>query len=570
MRTKIEARDRTGLTFTTFYDGGNMSKAAEAASRLEVTVELDKSFERFIPTGGDEGHAFEGQLQRLLTELSADLALPVEISLVVRLREGEGGEGAYRVKVAGQECRLPLLSEVPADVTARGLALAVADSVFSNRELCVTAEMADAVRDELWPGQESAMEPHGFRNLLREFVRRCVRIDRLKSSTPPPAGEARNGQSAGRVFEESVADMSAAALNLFLSKAQFERASGEGESAEDESSLRGLLRMMQDGIFYELGIMLPEVSVAADEGLEENEFRLQFNDLRLPPAPGLAPDQFLVNETTEWLARLGVTGEGVPRLGGQGGMVVVRDEDGALEKCRAAGIHVRGPWDFVILSARREINNNAGSFINAGTVGFMLTRLREAYPALLDAVARRFDAVDLTRIFRELLDEEISVRNSRTLLEGLLNNAGPTDLDLSNSIAFFADTANLSPVAGGAMTPPHYADFLRTTLKPYISHKYTRGLSSLPVYLLAPELESEIRRAEPFNADTHRRLLNSVRKEIMNLPDPANPPVILTTIEVRKRVRELIEKEFPQLAVLSYQELKADLNIQSVGRILWN
>jgi flagellar biosynthesis component FlhA len=33
---------------------------------------------------------------------------------------------------------------------------------------------------------------------------------------------------------------------------------------------------------------------------------------------------------------------------------------------------------------------------------------------------------------------------------------------------------------------------------------------------------------------------------------------------------EQLEKEFPQLAVLSYQGLKADLNIQSVGRIEWD
>ena len=551
-----------------------MSKAADAATRLEITVELDKSLERFLPTGGDEGRAFDGRLRRLLTEMSADLALPVEVSLVVKSRDGEGDAPAYGVKIAGQECRLPLLSKVPPDVTARGLAHTVAESVFINRELCVTAELADAVRNEFWPqadqGAATAGATDDFRQLLREFVRRCVLIDRLKSSTPPPAEQARNGQTAGRVFEESVADLSAAALKLFLGKSQFERASGEEAAADDESSLRGLLRLMQDGIFYEFGIILPEVAVAADDELEENEFRLQFNDLRLPPASGLAHDQFLVNDTADRLALIGVSAEQASHLTGSAQTAVVRDVDGALEKCRAAGLRVRGPWDFVVLSARLEIHKNAGSFISAGTVGFMLTRLREVYPALVDAAARRFDAVDLTRIFRELLDEQISVRDFRLLLEGLLNNAGATGLKLSNHIAFFADTANLYPVAGGEMTAPHYADFLRTTLKSYISHKYTRGLSALFVYLLDREIEKEIERGGTLNAERRRRLLQSVLEQVRTLPESANVPVVLTSVEVRKRFRELIEKEFPQLVVLSYPELRPDMSLQVHARISWN
>ena len=46
-----------------------------------------------------------------------------------------------------------------------------------------------------------------------------------------------------------------------------------------------------------------------------------------------------------------------------------------------------------------------------------------------------------------------------------------------------------------------------------------------------------------------------------------NRPVILTTLEARRKLRRLVEKELPSLAILAYQELSPDVNIQPVGRL---
>jgi type III secretion protein V len=43
--------------------------------------------------------------------------------------------------------------------------------------------------------------------------------------------------------------------------------------------------------------------------------------------------------------------------------------------------------------------------------------------------------------------------------------------------------------------------------------------------------------------------------------------VILTSAEIRRYVRRLIEAEYPQMAVLSYQELSAETQLQPLGRI---
>ncbi len=44
-------------------------------------------------------------------------------------------------------------------------------------------------------------------------------------------------------------------------------------------------------------------------------------------------------------------------------------------------------------------------------------------------------------------------------------------------------------------------------------------------------------------------------------------PVILTTGDIRRHVRELIESEQPEVAVLAYQELTPETKLQELGRI---
>ena len=43
--------------------------------------------------------------------------------------------------------------------------------------------------------------------------------------------------------------------------------------------------------------------------------------------------------------------------------------------------------------------------------------------------------------------------------------------------------------------------------------------------------------------------------------------MILTSAEIRRYVRRLVEGEHPRLAVLSYQELSAETQLQPLGRI---
>ena len=62
--------------------------------------------------------------------------------------------------------------------------------------------------------------------------------------------------------------------------------------------------------------------------------------------------------------------------------------------------------------------------------------LREAFPDLVNAVESRVELHELTEILRDLLGEELSIRDLRGILEALLTMRRPFETDESKGITF--------------------------------------------------------------------------------------------------------------------------------------
>jgi type III secretory pathway component EscV/predicted Zn-dependent protease len=347
-------------------------------------------------------------------------------------------------------------------------------------------------------------------------------------------------------------------------------------SAADDKTLEELFDMMDDGLFYELGIRLPQINLEIDDRLKVNQFRFQLNTIDFPVEEGLKPDRFLVNDTIARLSLHSIKGEKKyfnPANGNE--CTIVRDKDNMLEKCAQAGYTTWGPYGVMILSLSAKIRKHAAMFLTEDVADAYLVSLGRVFPNLVKIARERFDTTTLTRILRDLLDEEISIRYLRDILEGLLSINGTTDVDLSKYIVFNAGTDHLCPVSAGKniVEPGNldvydYVMCVRSSMKKYISHKYSRGYNTLVVYLLDPEIEQRIPQMKQGDED-HKRWIKAVKDEVGGLTPGAKNPAILTISIIRRKVRKLIEADFPDLAVVAYQELSPDMNIQPIARISW-
>lgn len=73
--------------------------------------------------------------------------------------------------------------------------------------------------------------------------------------------------------------------------------------------------------------------------------------------------------------------------------------------------------------------------------------------------------------------------------------------------------------------------------------------NTLHISLMDPTAESRLKQSQKLSDKETEELLNSIRKEIGHLPPTAQNPVILTTMEIRHRLRIEICSEFPHLVV---------------------
>ena len=330
---------------------------------------------------------------------------------------------------------------------------------------------------------------------------------------------------------------------------------------------------MREELFYELGIIVPPIRLEHDASLPDNTFRFCLNEISLPAFEGLKPDQFLINDTVSRLKLLDIeANEAVNPADGSQCAIVQKKPDS--DACERAGLTVWDSADYLVLALSAAVRRSAARFQTLLVTQFAVDSIRPSFPRLVDTLLSRFNIAQLNGVLQELLREEISIHNLRAIFEGLLSVNGTVDTDFSSFIVLSPHVDTLCPVskprALSKLTEAEYADVVRTSLKRYISHKYSQGTSALPVYLVDPGIEARLGKidTEPLTEGENERLLKVVETETEGV-HAGQVPILLTSFESRRALRHSLENKFPRLAVLSYQELSPDTSVQPIARISW-
>ena len=324
------------------------------------------------------------------------------------------------------------------------------------------------------------------------------------------------------------------------------------EDTGDGSKFLGeMVPMMRDGLFYELGVRFPGIRVRGNEtDMPAGSYLIMINEIPLVMGT-VSLDKVLVNDTAERLRLLNIEGETAtnPANGNECAWIDAEYKEVAEQ----AGLTTWDAAGYIVLHLSSVLRKNGAEFVGIQEVMNMLEQLEQAFPALVkETVPKVVSPFQLTDILRRLVEEEISIRDLRSILQSLAE-WGQVE----------HDTVMLT-------------EYVRSALKRYISHKYTRGQNTLIVYLLDPQIEETVRSSIQHTSsgsylalepEITQEILSAVRTEVGSLPPTAQNPVILTTMEIRRYFRKLVELEFPHLAVLSYQELSPDMNIQPIARI---
>ena len=310
-----------------------------------------------------------------------------------------------------------------------------------------------------------------------------------------------------------------------------------------------MIPKMRHALYQDLGVRFPGVHVRTESAsLEPEEYAIHLNEVPIVRGK-LILKHLLTNETEETLKRYNI-----PFVLSKGslGMPALWVSEKYQEILQRAGIRFWTGLEVMILHLSKFYRQYASEFIGIQEVRAILEFVEKSFPDLIKEVTRLVPLQKLTEILRRLIQEQVSIKDLRTVLEAL-SEWGQTE----------KDTVLLT-------------EYVRSSLKRYISYKYSLGQSLLSVYLLDPEIVDMVRGAIKqtsagsylaLDPDSVQLILHSMRNTIQPAPSGAQPPVLLTDIDVRRFVRKLIEGEFPELAVVSYQEIVPEIRIQPLGRV---
>lgn len=362
------------------------------------------------------------------------------------------------------------------------------------------------------------------------------------------SASADTGVKGHRVITGGGIDSYALTLPVILECGQ--RLSGEVQKAQKgQSFVDQMIPKMRQALYADLGVRFPGVHVRTDSPiLEADEYSIHLNEV--PIVRGKVLDGYvLTNESEVNLQRYNLPYQTYKNSLGLPSLWVEAKNSELLTK---AGIKFWGALEVMILHLSYFFRHYANEFVGIQEVKSMIEFVEKSFPDLVKEVTRLIPLQKMTDIFRRLIQEQVSVKDLRTILEALSEWAQTEK-----------DTVLLT-------------EYVRSSLKRYISYKYSQGQSVLSVYILDPEIEDMVRGAIKqtsagsylaLDPDSVQLILQGVRTTVAPPPPGGQPPVVLTAIDVRRFVRKLIEMEFSDISVLSYQEIIPEIRIQPLGRI---
>jgi flagellar biosynthesis protein FlhA len=220
---------------------------------------------------------------------------------------------------------------------------------------------------------------------------------------------------------------------------------------------------------------------------------------------------------------------------------------------RGAGYTLVDPETVLITHLGEVVKRFAPDLLTRAETERLVQRVREQQASLVDElVPGVMSYTDIQKVLQQLLREQVGIRNLETILEVLVD-------------------------AGKAVKQTDdLVERVRERLGPGICQKASNAQGELHVLTLAPELERSIMSAVR-TRDGNSLLVSDVGQLdalLSNLARQAEAmmgrnllPILLCPTQIRRHVRQLIQRSLPHITVLGINEVPTTAIVRAVGTV---
>jgi len=299
-------------------------------------------------------------------------------------------------------------------------------------------------------------------------------------------------------------------------------------------------------IVLEMGIILPFVRVRDNIQLKPNEYRIKVKGMEVARGE-LMLKYCLAMETGKVTRPL----EGIKTKEPTFGFPAVWIREEQKKEAEAAGYIVVSAPSVLITHLTEIIRSHAYEILGRQEVQNLINNLKENYPAVVEELIPNLMSLgDVHKVLRNLLRERVSIRDLLTILETLADWAPQTkNIDI-------------------------LTEYVRQSLSRHICKQYRDEEGKISAITLDPGLEQKILQSVEHKERTS--YINIKPQTIQQIVARLTPliekaaslnyqPIVLTSPGVRPYFKRIMEKFFPSLVVLSYNEVTPDTQIKPIG-----
>jgi type III secretion protein V len=361
-----------------------------------------------------------------------------------------------------------------------------------------------------------------------------------KAEAEEAQAQAPAGESTGEKGPAAGAAPASAAVPVGVSPLTVDLAPDLTQLAQEQGGafVHRMLNQLRDEIFYELGVRVPGIRVRTHAAyLPEGGYAILLDEV--PAGAGqVVPGALYVLSPPDELSFLDLKLE--PAVEPWSGRPISRMGESGRERLEMAQVPCLRPGELIVEHFRSILRSRASSLLGVQEVQGLLEGLEAQAPMLTKEALQKVPLPLLTEVLRKLVQEQVSIRNIRVILEALV-----------------------SPTTEGDATA--LAERCRQALHRYLSHKFAPS-GPLFAYLVDPEVEEALRGGGPRGPAPAPERVAEILEGVRRIATEGKA-VLLTAPDVRRTLRRLIEGAFPQVAVLTYAELDVELQIRPLGRL---
>lgn len=284
----------------------------------------------------------------------------------------------------------------------------------------------------------------------------------------------------------------------------------------------------------EMGIVVPGVRFRDNLQLSPNAYLIRVRNLEVARGE-VFPLQFLAIGPEERLKNLRGTRTLDPTYG-MPGMWISPEQRGDAER---QGCMLFDPVSVMATQLTEVVRQHAATLLGRQDVQALIDTVRKAYPVVVKEATAELSLGEIQKVLQNLVSERVSIRDLVMILECLADHVGVTK------------------------DPELLTEFVRVRLCSTICADYVNNEGSLQVLTLDPDLERALR--GPVDPHLGHELLAAVGREVEAMQERGLQPIMLTTPDVRPQLRRLTARVFPNLVVLSWNEVAPKVQVVSLA-----